>query len=363
MFGSVIRVDDADKYIRFGYFASLYIGATIVLLYVFNISERSLPTERVIRVMTIFWMLVVGWGVLGALMPTFEFTSPVEVVLPQRLAGNEFISELVHPALASVQDILGYDHARPKAPFTYATNWGAAYAFLVPFVILDWRRSRSRPWKMLTAAAFILSLIPMVGSLDRGLWLSLGSGLVYAALRLAMGGKTKLMRTVVMVLFGILLVVYLTPLRGLVSDRFANPHSNEGRMNLYTEAIDRIGESPLLGFGSPQPSRINPNLPPVGTQGQFWQVLISHGIPGVILFLSWFLYQFWRLRSTATDVGFWCHTLILIALVQVPFYDSIGIPLTIVMVGIAIAQRERRLASSRLHREEPGMSPLVSRSS
>jgi O-antigen ligase len=151
------------------------------------------------------------------------------------------------------------------------------------------------------------------------------------------------MRNVLLLLTAVLMVVYLSPLRVLVSDRFANPHSNEGRLNLYGEAIDRISESPLIGFGSPQPSRVNPNLPPVGTQGQFWQVLVSHGIPAVVFFLGWFLWQFWRLRSTRDDVGFWIHTLILIALIQVPFYDSLGMPLAILMIGIGLANRQRML--------------------
>jgi hypothetical protein len=341
MAGSIIMLDDADKYIRFGYMATLYVGATIVLLFVFNIPEEVLPTGKVIRILTLFWILVVGWGVLAVVFPTFEFTSPVEAILPQRLAGNEFVNELVHPALAQVHDFLGYESPRPKAPFTYATNWGAAYAFLAPFVILSWRATTSRRWKWLTAMVFLASMVPVIASLDRGLWLSLGVGLVYAALRLAMARSTRLMRNVLLLLTAVLMVVYLSPLRVLVTDRFANPHSNEGRLNLYGEAIDRIGESPLIGFGSPQPSRVNPNLPPVGTQGQFWQVLVSHGIPAVLLFLGWFLSQFWRLRSTKSDVGFWTHTLILIALIQVPFYDSLGMPLAIVMMAIGLANRGR----------------------
>jgi polysaccharide biosynthesis protein PslJ len=349
MFGSIIEVGTVDKIIRFAYTASLYVAITILLLYVFNISREALPTERVIAILAIFWMFVVIWGVLGVIAPTFNFTSPVEKIMPHRFAENSFIHDLVHPALAQVQDILGYEQPRPKAPFTYATNWGAAYAVLTPFVILGWKYSRSRGWKLLTAAVFALSIVPVVSSLDRGLWLSLGSGLIYAAIRLAIAGETRPLRTVIALIFAVLAIVYLTPLRTLVSDRFAHPHSNQGRLNLYSEATDRIQDSPLLGFGSPIPSIVNPNAPPVGTQGQFWQVLISHGIPGVMLFLGWFIYQFWRLRSAPTEVGFWCHVLILIALIQMPFYDSLGVPLAIQMIAIGIAWRESSPVRSPAH--------------
>ena len=85
---------------------------------------------------------------------------------------------------------------------------------------------------------------------------------------------------------------------------------------------------------------LNPNAPPVGTQGQLWEVLVSHGIPGAILFVWWFVFQFWRLRRTSPEVVLWSHTVILIALIQMPFYDSIGIPLAVIMIAIAVASRE-----------------------
>ena len=52
--------------------------------------------------------------------------------MPQLLLWNEFVHDLVHPALSQVQDILGYDEPLLKAPLTYATNWGAAFGVLTP---------------------------------------------------------------------------------------------------------------------------------------------------------------------------------------------------------------------------------------
>jgi polysaccharide biosynthesis protein PslJ len=345
MFGSATQLDDPGKYIAFGYTASLYVAATILLLYIFNISREALPTSRVITIMVIFWIFVVIWGVLGVLLPTVSFTSPIEKLMPQWLVSNEFVYRLVHPALAQIQDILGYEQPRPSAPFIYATNWAAAFGLLTPFVILGWRHARTRAWKLLIAATFAVGVVPVVSSLGRGLWLSLSAGLTYAAIRSAIAGKSRTLRTILVLIATVLVVVYLTPLKTLVSDRFANPHSNQVRLSLYEEATERVMESPLIGFGTPQPARFNPNAPPVGTQGQLWQVLVSHGIVGALFFLGWFLYQFWRLRAASTDVGFWCHTLILIALIQTPFYDSLGIPLAVIMIAIAVAGRAARARS------------------
>jgi hypothetical protein len=342
MFMCSLQVTESGKIIHYGFTTVLYVSVTIVLLYTYNISREALPTERVVTIMTIFWMFVVTWGVLGVLFPRFEFTSPMEMVMPHGLATNEFTHDLVHPALAQVMDILGYEQPRPKAPFPYATNWGAAYGILTPFVILAWKHAKTRRWRATIAVMFVAGILPVVSSLDRGLWLSLGVGLTYAAVRLALAGHGRTLRVNVMLIFTVLVVIYLTPLKTLVTDRFAHPHSNNRRTSLYSESIDRVMDSPLFGFGTPQPSLFNADAPPIGTQGQLWGVLIPFGIPGAILFVWWFVFQFWRLRSTTPEIVLWCHTIILISFVQMPFYDSIGIPLAVIMIAIAIASRELR---------------------
>jgi polysaccharide biosynthesis protein PslJ len=349
MFASATRLDDSSKYFFFGYRASLYVSATIILLYVFNMPRETLPDARVIRLMAIFWIYVVAGGLLGVFAPTLTFTSPMETVLPGRFTSNEFLHLLVHPATSQLHDFLGYLSPRPQAPFVYANIWGATFGLLVPFVILAWKYAGTRRWKVITGVVFVAAIVPLIHSLDRGLWLSLGVGLVYAAVRQALAGRAQALRTILLVILTVLVVVYLTPLKTLVSDRFAHPHSNEGRLNLYQESVQVMFESPLLGYGSPLPSSDKPTGPQVGTQGQLWMVLVSQGIPGLILFMGWFLFQFWRLRWTVTDVGFWCHTLILIALIQAPFYDWLGAPLVVIMVAIALANRDLIPSSSTSH--------------
>ena len=357
VFGSSLQIRGFEAYVHFGYRASLYVSATIAMLYVANISREALPTARVVTIMSVFWMYVVLGGLAGMVAPTASFTSPVEMVMPGAFVSNEFVHDLVHPATAQVMDVLGYDHARPKAPFTYATNWGAAVGLLIPFVILGWTFSKSRTWRVVTAIAFLVAIVPVVSSLDRGLWLGLGAGLLYAAVRFAMAGRTKPLKGVVIVLVALAGMVYLTPLKMLVTERFENPHSNERRLSLYGESIDVVTRSPILGFGSPQPSENNPNAPPVGTQGQVWQVLVSQGIPGALLFAAWFLFRFWRMRHARDPVGFWCHVVVLIALVEAPFYDWLGAPLATVMIAIALAAREARLAPPPL--EDVAPAPLA----
>ncbi|MFN8233362.1 MAG: O-antigen ligase family protein [Actinomycetota bacterium] len=340
MIGSGTQIDNSIRYVAFTYRVSLYASATIVLLYIFNLSREALPTRAVIGLMAVFWMYVVAGGFMGVLAPTWEFKSPVEYVMPQALISDEFVHDLVHPASSQIQDVLGYEQPRPKAPFVYATNWGSAFSLLTPFVILGWMYARSRAWKILTALMFVAAIVPVVVSLDRGLWLSLGVGIVYAAIRLALGGRTRALRAILILIPTMLGLVYLTPLRGVVQERFAHPHSNERRLSLYQEAIDNVKSSPLLGFGGPRPSEENSDAPSVGTQGQFWLVLFSHGIPGAVFFVWWLMYQAWRFRASAPPVPFWCHVLIVMALVQLPVYGWLPAPMIVIVVGVAIAARE-----------------------
>ena len=98
---------------------------TILLLYVFNLSREAVPTERVITVLTIFWMYVVIWGALGVVFPTLNFTSPMEKVMPQRLVGNDFVHDLVHPALSQVQSILGLRRAATESALPVCHELGS----------------------------------------------------------------------------------------------------------------------------------------------------------------------------------------------------------------------------------------------
>ena len=51
---------------------------------------------------------------------------------------------------------------------------------------------------------------------------------------------------------------------------------------------------------------------------------------------------------------FWCHVLVFIAFVQLPFYGWLPAPLAVIMVGIALAAREQRLDRAALRRDDVG---------
>jgi hypothetical protein len=345
------QLDSLGRAIGFGYRTVLYVSATIVLLYVFNASRDVLDSRKVISVMAVFWVYVVIGGYLGLLLPYFSFTSPMEKLLPGFIVSNDFVKEMVHPAFAQVQDILGYDTPRPSAPFVYTNDWGGNFALLVPIVIMAWNSAISRRFKTFLAIVAGLSVIPFALSLNRGLWLSFGVGITYAAIRLALRGRGRALVTLLAILAVAGGIIMLTPIKGVITDRLETPHSNNRRVSLYEEALRGVAESPLFGYGAPRPSKWNPNAPSVGTQGSIWLVLFSHGFLGAALFAGWFIACFWRLRRSRDPIGFWCHVMLLILMVQWPVYGIIPMQLHIVMITIALAFRERAAARPRARPE------------
>ena len=172
----------------FSVWAGWYVAVTIAMLYVAN-TARQVSTLRIVRLLGWMFVVTTAFGLLAVLIPTFEFKSPMELVLPQRLVSTNFVRTLVHPSLSSSSDFLGYVQPRPTAPFPYSNAWGNNLALYLPFFILGWF-GRDAGWRRKAAPLVLLAAVfPITFSLNRGLWLSLALAAVYAAFRLAVNGR------------------------------------------------------------------------------------------------------------------------------------------------------------------------------
>jgi hypothetical protein len=340
MLVSGVQVNGVDRWVGYVYRASLYLSVGIMLLYVYNAPSRLLPTDRVVRMMAFFFGMTAAGGLLGVIAPYLEFKTLAETLMPARLLQNSYVRELVHGSTAQIQTFLGYPVPRPKAPFVFTNDWGGVYALLVPFLFASWAAMRGFARKGLLRLLAIASLIPVIFSLNRILWLCLVVCVVYGSTRFAMRGRVKAIQGMAGLLVVFTLLLNFGPTKQLVDDRLVTPHSNKGRTTLYTEATSGVAKSPLLGYGAPRPSQRNPNLPPVGTQGQFWLVFYSHGIPATFFWLCFFFYALWRTRKAVSNTGLWCHMVVLMAIVQMPFYGLIPTQMHIVAVAVALAFRE-----------------------
>lgn len=322
---------------------SNYFSCTVFFLALCDATEEEIPSRHVVRLMSLFWIYTVIGGWLGVLMPYGGLPSMTAKLLPGAIAGNDFVKILIEPGFAQVQDVLGYPLGRPRAPFIYTNDWGSAYALLLPFFFMWWLQSsdaRRRSWAYLLLLA---SLIPVFISLNRGLWLSLGIALVYAASRPGPVARLARKALVALLTVGLLLIAF-TPVGSIVEARAENDHSSRGRERIYAESVNVTLDSPVIGLGGPVPYPGRPLYPSLGTQGMFWTVLVSTGFVGLFVFCAAWLRLIWETRRGPT-ITFWCHVVLIIGFVQLFVYDMIPSSLHMVFISAALGFRVAQRAS------------------
>ena len=349
-----------SRLLVFGYRMCDYITCTIVLLWLANSSRKAIPFPRVCNLVGWLFVFTVAGGVLGVLAPTLALNSLFDVVLPAGLSSNDFVNSLIHPELADVQTVLGRPEARPKAPFPFANSWGANLAMTLPFFLVGWLR-HGRRWQQIAAVpVLMLAALPVVYSLNRGLWVSLLVGVIFfVVLQISRGRVIALLAFVMVIAVGVLLLV-ASPLGTLITERLEHAHSNDRRSQLLIHTVSSTANgSPVIGFGSTRDVQGSfgsiaggstydckaCGVPPLGTQGQLWLVIFTQGLVGALFFLAFFIISFfrsWRCRTTPEVVA---TCVLLFLALQMFVYDALGMPLFVIMIAIALAWREQTRAA------------------
>jgi len=315
----------------FGYRASLFVSLAATFIWICDAPRDRRFDAAVVRVVGWTFPIVVAFGWLAILMPQVSTDSLFLRLLPAGLADHPFMVDIASVRLAEVQGFLGYPVNRPSAPFAYANTWGSVVGITFPFFVADWvvgqARGRRR-WGMVVLAA---AVVPVVVSLNRGLWVSGALALGYVALRRAVRGD---LRTLVRLVLGAVLVVVValaSPLGGLVQGRLdRSADSNETRQSVAREALDRGLESPLLGYGAPSSETDSPVA--VGSHGLLWYLVYSHGFVAAGLFLAWLLGTIRRGLRLADERGVWLAAVPMVALAQMPIYNVMP---HLLLVGVA----------------------------
>jgi hypothetical protein len=359
MFASASQLSGLDNALSWSWRMSIYVGSTIMFLFVYNTPRQVLPARKIMNVLAAFWVLAVIGGLLGMALPNHTFHSLMQSVMPGKLQANAFVRALIAPSTTGGNSFPGLGIFRVKAPFIYTNQWGSAFALTLPFafaVITQARRSLTR---VTFIGLLILAIVPLVFSLDRGSWLSAAAGSAYGISRLAASGRGRSRRMAkaarALLLTGVLAaaLVLISPLGGYVLTRLNAGYGDTHRQLLYSSSLTLIKRSPILGFGSPVSLNVlNPAAPPgpsIGTHGSIWTVMVSNGIPALIFFGLWFLYAFLKTFRRISSAGgrdpeahFWCHVVIFTAIIQLPYYELLPWGLPIVMIAAATALRERR---------------------
>ncbi len=312
---------------------SQYVSVGLIVPYVLTHRDRT-PARVVFGSVTALFIASVVGGYLGLLLGDFSFRSPLAYVLPGGFQANSFVRDVVNPSFADIERFLGrFEVTRPKAPFTYTNGWGAAMGLLFPFAVHDALTGFGLSRKI-ARVALVASVVPIMLSLNQGLWISIAAGAGYAALRAAGRGDSR----VVLQLMGVGLIATIaltaTPLSNTIQSDLQNPNATEDRFELYEATLSELPNSPIIGFGGPR--EVREGLPPAGTHGQLWIVLFSHGAGGALAYFAFIAGMFWSTRRYRTNVGLWCHVVIFVSLAQAPFYGHTPQQLAIIMVAAAV---------------------------
>jgi hypothetical protein len=118
VFLSGLQITAGTTTLTFIYRLVLYAMAGLLFLYVYNMPRSGPLDGKILRILTIFWMVVVVGGYAGILLHSYTFVPPFDHLLPHGLRNKPFVQELVEPVFAQVQTFLGYPVPRPAAPFT-----------------------------------------------------------------------------------------------------------------------------------------------------------------------------------------------------------------------------------------------------
>ena len=333
-----------------------YASVTICLLYAGNLSERELSRRKLVKLLAWLFAVTVAGGLLGMFAGHFEFTSPLELLLPQKIAKDGFVQSLVHPAAAQVMDFLGYETPRPAAPWGYTNTWGNNLAILMPYAaIAAWAYPTRTAVRVGAALLLVVSLVPAVYSMNRGLWVNIGVALLYLVVRGVMAGKLWVLGAATAAVLAGVLVFTVTPLGGVVQDRLAHGHSNDGREYSTEQAIEGVAGSPVIGYGNTRKTigsgasiavgatedcpRCGGRV--IGGNGQLWQSLYAHGIAGAVCYVGFFLVVLWRFRKDRSAIGLAGSIAMLLSLTSMFYYNALVTPLALTMLAYALLWRNR----------------------
>jgi O-antigen ligase len=263
---------------------------------------------------------------------------------------------MVHPQVAQIQDVIGTGDPRPNAPFEFTNAWGNNISILLIWFVVGWivyGTLRRRMWGL---AALAVAVVPVIYSLNRGLWLGLAFAATYVTLRLAIAGRPWLIGVLAGVAAAGVLVLAVTPLGAVVETRAESGHSNQIRSSLAQASIDGGLSSPLIGYGGTRETvgsddsiaiGATPECPrcgnrTIGSTGHAWNVLYSHGFVGLAAFLGFFLAILWRYRRDVTPIGLAAHTIVLVQLFYVFVYVGISSTLSLLLLSVGLLWRNER---------------------
>lgn len=346
----------AGRFLAYGARLAYYVSLTVFMLYVGNMPESKLPSLKITRMLGLLCWWTIVLGLAGVLFPHFSFHPPLGGLVPSP-SGNPGGATL---ALSQVQPVLGYSAPRPAAPYDYTNAWGNALSLLLVWFVGGWWAAGRAPRRLALIGGLVVAAVPIVYSLNRGMWIGLVLSVLYVGVRLALRGKIVVLGAVVIGLVLVIVAFLVTPLSALVVDRVHHGHSNDVRTSLGTTAVKIALSSPVIGYGSTRKAvgsgasiAIGPTAScpqcgsrEVGSTGQLWLLLTAQGFVGTAFYLLFFARIAWIYRKDRSQLGYAGVLVVLLSLFYGLFYTALTIPLAITFISVGLLWRNGRTATA-----------------
>ncbi|GLY20276.1 O-antigen ligase family protein [Micromonospora sp. NBRC 101691] len=319
--------------LRFGF----VVAAFIVYLYVYNAARSGVSWQALFHPFCLFWLTVVALGWLAVIAPKLSLTTPVEMLLPRSISGERMVQALTHIKATEHNPLSRNPYYRTAAPYPYTNNWGTGFAVMVPCVLAYITSFRRGLMRTALIVSLPLALVPAFLTLNRGMFVGVGIGLCYVGVRALLRGDVRIIASIGAVAVVAVLVTFFVPVGDLISNRVENTDSTTDRLDIYRRTLAAVAESPLLGYGAPQFVDTIKVAEPLGTQGQIWLIMYSHGVPAFLALVLFFVVVARRLATAVSPGGVWLSAVPVVALGVTPFYGYTDINLSVMFFAIGLA--------------------------
>lgn len=337
----VTMIDSTSRLLGYTYRFSILLIVGTAFVYTISAGAR-LGRRQIVNGLTVVWFFTVLGGIAGLLIPEVRLSTPVGLLLPESLSGNEYVRDLFFPPMAEIQHPWGSptEFVRPSAPFPYANSWGVAILLLTPVAVACFLQTRSRVLRCALVIGLAALIAPAMATSNRGMFAALGLAGVYVVVRLAIRDRAAPVLSIAVL--GVVGAVVLLA-NGLLTQiqarqRFGD--SSGTRTSLYEETFERTLKSPLLGHGAPRPSVSEPLLS-AGTQGYVWMLMFSFGFVGLALFLVFLWGTTLRTWRAPGDIDVVLHSVLVVASVVIVVYGLDIMQLLTIMLVAAVLLRRR----------------------
>jgi hypothetical protein len=333
---TVIMIDRFTRVMTFGFRYGVYLTAMCLAWYVYN--ERRVRRTTFINWIAMLWVYAIIGGYLGLLFPHVRINfTPANLLLPRSIAADEFVASLVRPRFAQVQNLFGVPIPRPATLFAFTNEWGGNVGLLTPFFVAATLYSLDPRKRRLGVLGLVVGVPPMILSVNRGLWLSVGAIFTIVAVRSFLNGRTAPLKMLAGAIVVVAALIAFTPVGSLVAGRLSESDAGS-REGIYHEAWQGALDSPIFGWGGPRPS-INPFSPSVGTHGYIWYSMFSHGFVGLTLYASFLIWAMCLASRRRDPVSIMLACVIYVAALQALFYNMFPSPLPIILCAVGLLFR------------------------